>query len=62
MASTGISFFYEKDKANILKAAAKADDGRTTSSYIQKVLQEHIDKVSTPTKKKRIIVRRRKNG
>lgn len=65
MAVTGISFFYDEEKVNILKKAAASDD-RTTSSYLQIILQKHIDKVvggdSLPVGKKRKKVIRRKRG
>ncbi len=73
MTARGISFFYEEEKVKILKDAAE-DDDRTTSSYLQIVLDEHIKETegqtgvmiapTTIVPKKKLIKKRRikKNG
>lgn len=58
MSAIGISFWYSEEKINMLKSAAKEDD-RTTSNYIQLVLENHIkNREINPIKKKRTFKRK----
>lgn len=70
MAATGISFFFEEDKVEILRNAAD-EEYRTTSSYIQLLFDDHIKEVESgkiapkpvtlpAPKKKRVFKRRKK--
>jgi hypothetical protein len=63
MAAVGISFYYDEEKVKLIKEAAK-EDGRTPSNYIQILLAKKIEADKTPItiKKKKRILRRKRNG
>ena len=52
MAATRLSFSYPEEQKNALMKLAK-NDSRSLSSYVQKVLGDHIDKHAPKKKKKR---------